>query len=299
MRIVAGLAAVASAAAAAASVPAGGQVTALDAAGASVAWAATARGCVRIGLWRKDVRGLTTLARRCFVGTSTGSGVTTVSVAGERVAWLEYTGGNIREWSLYTASVYARKPRLLQFQPRDVDEPSPIVLGAAFESLLPYAVGRTVVVLRPDGSRRYSWTAPARVVALAAGAQRVGALLENGHLVVLSPNGAVEREHRFARGVVKSFSVGSTRTVIGFEAGVFNGGRELRVPRGARLAGHYGDVAAYVHRGQVRGLRLTDGRDVLLARGTFARFGRRGLAYASGVTVSHRAAPLVAAAFLP
>ena len=52
----------------------------------------------------------------------------TVSIAGRRAVWLHYTGGN-REWSLFTATTRAPRPRQLAFIPRDVDEPAPIVLG--------------------------------------------------------------------------------------------------------------------------------------------------------------------------
>jgi hypothetical protein len=66
----------------------------------------------------------------------------------------------------------APEARLLRFVSRDVDAPSPIVLGAGdssrFGSLLPYAVDRTVYTVGANGRAGLLWEAPATVVALAA-----------------------------------------------------------------------------------------------------------------------------------
>ena len=61
--------------------------------------------------------------------TSTGTGIAGIESSAARVLWLSYTGGNTREWSLYTATTSARKGRLLRFVARDVDGPPGIVLG--------------------------------------------------------------------------------------------------------------------------------------------------------------------------
>jgi hypothetical protein len=91
------------------------------------------------------------------------SGRAAVSIAGSRVLWLHYTGGNIREWSLFTATASAPSPLRLRSVARDVDAAAPIVLGEGDSragALLPYAVDRRVVVCgetaraRSTGPRR-------------------------------------------------------------------------------------------------------------------------------------------------
>ena len=60
-------------------------------------------------VWNLTTRAVTTLGRTmpCDEG-STGTGIAAVSIAGSRVLWLHYTGGNIREWRLFTATTTRR-----------------------------------------------------------------------------------------------------------------------------------------------------------------------------------------------
>ena len=77
-----------------------------------------------------------------------------MSVTESRALWLTYTGGNTREWSLWTKRGTARATRI-ELEAADVDGPAPIVLGRAWEGSLPYAVGRTIVV---NGAAVGSWS---------------------------------------------------------------------------------------------------------------------------------------------
>jgi hypothetical protein len=69
----------------------------------------------------------------CSESPSTGSGVTDLAVANDRVAWLAYTGGHLRDWILYTATPTLPTGRQLELREVDVDAPPPIVLGTGSE----------------------------------------------------------------------------------------------------------------------------------------------------------------------
>jgi len=154
-------------------------VTALAADAARVAFASDCE----VRLWTPAARRAPRLGSLPCPRTSTGSGIAAVSLAGNRALWLHFTGGNIREWSLWTATPTSR-PKRLRFVAQDVDLPPPIVLGegdaSQFGDLLPYAVGDEVIVLRADGSRRFAWRAPGRVLDISA---------NSGQLAVLSADG--------------------------------------------------------------------------------------------------------------
>ena len=140
-----------------------GPVSAVGLAGTEVGYADEyRRGCHEVRRWDVATRGDVRVASHCFVSTSTGSGIATVSVAGGRALWLTYIGGNIREWSLWTKRGTARAKRIA-FKAADVDGPAPIVVGRAWDESLPYAVGSTIVVLSPNGSRKFSLDAPEAV----------------------------------------------------------------------------------------------------------------------------------------
>ena len=104
----------------------------------------------------------------CFVSTSTGSGVAGGSPSQARALWLTYTGGNIRDWSLWTkrrpgegeaARVSAGRRRRA-----GADHPRARLggLAAVRDRARPSSFS-----LR-TASRRFSCTAPDRVVELSA-----------------------------------------------------------------------------------------------------------------------------------
>src|SRR5215211_1192605 len=100
------------------SVAAPGPVTALAFDGTRVAYASgRSRGdCDRVRIWNLGTGRVAALGRRtsCAEG-STGTGIAAVSVAGPRVLWLHYTGGNTRDWSLFTATDPSPRPPRLRF----------------------------------------------------------------------------------------------------------------------------------------------------------------------------------------
>ncbi len=130
-----------------------GEVTPLGLTGRKVVFGAGVSPAeCRVKLWSISKASLTTFgvpkSPSCTIETSTGTGIAAVSVSLTRTVWVAYTGGNIREWSLFTATPSAPKPLRLRFTARNVDGPVPIVLGQGTSQGVPYAVNREIVLSR-------------------------------------------------------------------------------------------------------------------------------------------------------
>ena len=271
-----------------------GPVAALAAVGTEVSFAARVRpGCFEIRVWETADRGVRRYANHCFAATSTGSGVAAVTAADGRALWLTFTGGNIREWSLWTKSRTSRAKRI-RFVARDVDASPPIVLGSAWEGSLPYAVDRTIIVLGPNGARRFALTVPERVVFVSAHSRGYAAVLADGRVLTISSAGRVLRERAFEAGFVEA-AVLTARGMImttrdGLEIHYGESRQAFELPAGARFVGYSEGIAAYAIGRELRLLRLNGGVHttfrVLAAAGSRAQLGRRGIAYSSGVGVS-------------
>ncbi|MDX6399067.1 MAG: hypothetical protein QOJ43_2475 [Gaiellaceae bacterium] len=258
--------------------------------------------CHEIRLWNVADKSDRRLASHCFASTSTGSGVAAVAAVGGRALWLTYIGGNIREWSLWTKGRGAGAKRIA-FLAADVDGPAPILVGHAWESSLPYAIGRTVIVLAPNGSRRFTLTAPDRVVALTAHSRGYAAVLANGHVLTISPEGKVLRELPFEPGFAQAAVLAApgllVKTADGLEIRKGDAIRQISLPRGARFLGYSEGIVAYGTGRQLRLRQVTGDRDWLLrtlAPGFQAELGRRGIAYASGRTLGFTAWALLGSA---
>lgn len=282
------------------SLSAPGPVTALAADGERVAFAAGrgAGDCDRVRIWNPRSGRVVRLGRTtaCVV-TSTGTGIAAVSIAGRRVLWLHYTGGNIREWSLFTATETAPKPRRLRFASADADSAPPIVVGDGDASrlgdLLPYAVGREVIALRANGSRRFAWSAPGRVVALSALGGELAVASEGGRMTVLDLAGRVLREESYAGEISALELTGAGVLVQRGRTLEHRGGSGAPwvalLPAGARLVDAAGTTdALYVVRGLVRARRIGASRDVVVGRGAFAQVEGLRLATASGRKLTAR-----------
>jgi hypothetical protein len=246
------------------------------------------RGCHEVRLWNIASRGDRRLASHCFVSTSTGSGVAGAIATEGRALWLTYTGGNIREWSLWTKGRLA-KARRIAFLAADVDGPPPVILGSVWEGSLPYAAGRTIVVLAPNGSRRFTYTAADRVVFLSAHSRGYAAVLANGSVLTFSTIGKLIRERPFAPGAAQSAVLAAPGLIVETAAGLEIHGigavRTIPLPAGARFLGYSEGIAAYGTGRELRLRRLANGRDRLFRRlepQFHAQLGRRGLAYGSG-----------------
>jgi hypothetical protein len=182
-----------------------------------------------------------------------------VELAGARLLWLAWGGGNTREWQLYTATPTSAKPRLLRFIPRDADAPAPIVLGPGDGKLLAFATGKDVVALRPDGSRAFAWTAPASVTALAEHGMHVAVALATGEVDVVA-DGQVVRSATFT-GSASAVGFGRSALVAQVGRGLATIAHTYPLPARAVLQDVQGDLAAYIADGTARLLRLSSGAE--------------------------------------
>jgi hypothetical protein len=223
----------------------------------------------------------------CAEGPSTGSGVTDIAVANDRVLWLAYAGGNLRDWILYTATPTARTERRLEFEEVDVDAPPPIVLGTASEWVLPYAVGSTVKVLSFNGRRLYTWQAPGQVTNLTSYGHEVAVFVRGGHCYVLDPTGKVVQTYTFRPGAVQEFALGGRGLVVELPGGrieVRNGSRVhlFSIPARGRMLDYAGGILLYKLGADLRGRLLFRGKDGALRTATFGAVETNGLSYALG-----------------
>lgn len=262
-----------------------------------------ARDCDRVSIWITSQQRLVKLGRRTHCeATSTGSGIAAVTIARNRAVWLHYAGGNIREWSLWTATTTNRGPRRLAFATSGPDAPSPIVIGGGDfdrrqgfdDDVLPYAVGRKVVVLTAVGARSYTWDAPSRVTALDSDPGVLAVAVEDGRIFVLEEGK-----------VVRTFpgTTAATRVGIGVDGIAAQRGRNLEVvssdggtQRRALRAGEQASFgsgwgAALLYRGRIRVVRLGDGTPVTSVAGSAAALDNSRFTYASGRRVTSRLLP--------
>ncbi len=292
------VASIASAAAADRSVTSPGQVRALARSGYSVAFLSGpyAGHCgPHVELWSLVTRSVYRLGRRtdafCREAPSTGSGIADIAVAGTRALWLEYAGGNLRDWVLQTATTTRPRERELEFEEVDVDAPPPIVLGVASEQVMPYSVGSTVKVLRANGSRAFIWNAPGRVTNTTSYNANVAVFVAGGRCYVLSPAGTVQQTYTFAPGSVQEFALAGRGLVVQLTGGkvqIRNGSavKSLALPRGARMLDFAEGIVLYQLGRQIRARRASTGKDVFLRNATSAVLEHNGLTYAVGRRVS-------------
>ena len=284
-------------------------VTAVASSGAVVAFATgpTSRDCDRVRRWNLGTRGIVRLGqpRPCGDATSTGRGLAGLAVAHARALWITYVGGNIREWSLWTATPGKPTPRLVSSAARDVDDPQPLVIGGSDKALLPWAIDATVTGLRSDGARVFRTTLASPVRALATGAGQVAALLADGHVVVLAGDGTMVRDYAYAPGDVRAVALGGVGVLVQRRHGVLDvrkgaAARTIELPSTALMLDFAEGVLLYSVGAQLRGRKLSTGRDVLVRIAPTpvqATLDASGLVYADGRRVRFVPTRAVAAAF--
>jgi hypothetical protein len=247
----------------------------------------------RVLFWDLVSKGLYPLGRHpdqlCAEGPSTGSGVTDIAVAADRVVWLAYAGGNLRDWILYTATKTRPTERQLEFKEVDVDAAPPIVLGTGSDSVLPYAVGSTVKVLAADGHQLYTWQAPGarRVTNMTSYGQQVAVFVTGGKCYVLAPSGAVLQTYTFRPGSVQEFALGLRGVVVQLPRGrieVHNRThvQAFTIPAQAKMLDYAGNILLYRLGATLRGRFLFGGQDGALRTAPLGAVETNGLSYASG-----------------
>jgi hypothetical protein len=291
-------ASVASAASADRNVTSPGTVQALARSGYSVAFLSgpTKGHCgPQVRLWNLVNGGVYPLGRHtdavCNEGPSGGSGVSDIAVAGNRALWLAYAGGNLTDWTLYTATTTRPTERMLEFKEVDAGAPSPIVLGTASEQVLPYSLGATVKVLKANGAKAYTWQAPGPVTNSTAHEREVAAFVKGGKCYVLSPGGTVTATYTFPAGAVQEFALSGVGLVVQLPHGkveIHKGAsvKTVQLPAAARMLDYDGGIILYKLGKQIRGRRVFNGKDTFLRYGRFGVLEHNGLSYAAGKRVS-------------
>lgn len=241
-------------------------VTAVAVDAGRVAYASGRAGgdCNRVRVWNLATRGVTRFPRpTTCVQTSTGNGISGLAIAGTRVLWVHYVGGNFRDWTLWTATTMKPKPLRLRRITREADSPAPIVVGdgdtGRLGDILPYAVDSEVIALRTNGARRFAWTAPARVTALSALDGELAVASAGGVVTVLDATGDVLRTETYASEVQAVEITGDALVVQRgrtLELRGAGGPRTWTLPARARLDDAQGSRVYYVTGGQIRELRL-------------------------------------------
>ena len=183
---------------------------------------------------------------------------------GGRALWLTYIGGNIREWSLWTKGPQ-REGAANRLPDSRCRRPGARDPRGVWEGSLPYATGNKIVVLAPNGSRRFTLTAPDRVVSLSAHSRGYAAVLESGHVLTISLAGKLLREREFEPGFVQDAVLAAPGLIVKTPTAleIHNGDatRLIPLPQGSRFLGYSEGIAAYGIGRQLRLKRIANGKD--------------------------------------
>jgi hypothetical protein len=258
--------------------------------------------CARIGLWNTATNRRFALDAReqCLEPASTGQGVWDVSIATRRVLWITYAGGNIREWTLWTATTTRRAPRQLRFVARDVDAAPPIVLGPGTNYAVPYAVDREIVYLADDGKALFRTAVSAPVRALTSHRLTrprrpadVVALLASNELIGLDETGAEVFRAAVPAGV-SAIAYDDRRSILYQLGNVVHADREdVALPAGAVMVDASRGVILWTRAGDLGVTSMATRASRLLVDGSRAKpvvgqLELGGLAWASGHQVRWR-----------
>lgn len=263
--------------------------------------------CAHLKLWNTASRGLwrfgDSTTRACREEPSTGSGIAAVATSGERVFWVTFAGGNIRESTLWTATPGRRSPRRLADASSDADSVEPaIVLGDGSRDGVAYAVGDTITFVADSGARRFRRRVEGRVRHLVAGegpgAARVAAALVDGRVVTLALDGRILATSPPGPAVT-ALELGPAGPVVQRGGSVSVGDRTVVLPAGALMLDALRERVVYARGAEVRSRIVTTGVDVLLRRiavGTLLRpefaVDHGGTAWADGSTIRWTASEL-------
>ena len=274
-------------------------VLALAADGPRIAYASgrSASDCNRVFVWNLTTRGVSRLGRKTHCEqTSTGNAISGIAVAGKRVVWAHFVGGNTRDWTLWTATTSRPAPTLLGSASVAADDAAPILVGngetGGSDDLLSYAVRNDVTGLRSNGARAFRWRSPTTVTAIASDGSRVGVGRRDGSVVLLDEFGVVLDVFFAGQGgsPVEALALSSGRLYVqrGNTLVLAKGDepdRSLTLPGGSRLVDAEADRALVVSRqGIVRTVQFRPDRVVVrsVGAGRFGQLERGYTALASG-----------------
>ena len=221
----------------------------------------------RVAVWQPSTRSLAPIgASPCSQSLSTGAGIYSVALAGTRVAYVQYGGGNTRELQLESKTLSARRPATIASASFSLDELSGTYLGriAGDGSLLAFDAWNVCPACAGNAGPQPDRAAVWRIAGSGAcpnaglGSALLCTLVQSGFgtlrllsaaagsLALLEPDGSVA--------VVTA--AGATKTTIPFAAG------ELRA---ARLDSDGRTLAALVASGGRNALGVYDSSGTLEA----------------------------------
>jgi len=218
--------------------------------------------------------------------TSTGRGVTQIAVAGTRIAWIVNMGGNTESADvLYSASVPKPREKLVATVLRTgdvdgalaggwlgglvgggdriaVDQFATSAAGTIVKATLRRLDGQLTTIAAGSGTLRAAALDGHRIAVLRADQKVALYDTETGRLLLtVTPSSAREVALRKDYVVVLT----RTRTIEIFNARTGAPVRALRVAAGAAKLDAHSGIAAYAVGRTVHLLRLSDGKDVVLA----------------------------------
>ena len=237
--------------------------------------------CDHVELWDTDVKGIWRFGKPgpCTNVGSTGAGISALGVSQHRVLWVRFNGGNLRDWELMTATTTQKAPKRLRFVEQDVDLPSPFVIGDSTGGLgIPYAAGKEVVLLGPNGAAVFKRVEPAAITAVAAGhgpqGAAVAALRETGEVDLLKADGSTAWTVPYPPGAVKAIALAPIGLVVQLQASVEirkpTTSSSVTLPAGARMIDFAEGGILYALDGEVRSFKASNGADALLLKGSAA-----------------------------
>ncbi len=256
--------------------------------------------CWHAELWNAAANKATHLGKK--VACVASGGIRGPALLGNRALWATNIGGNLRDWTVWTATTTSPTPKALAtINAVDAADPDPVVIGAAGVGIVAYAVGKAVTGLRANGSTAWKWTAPAAVSQIGSG-DAFGQGIEVTE--VFTADGAATAIDGAGTVAVKGNQGGATAfcisagQLIGIKGATLvlagNTPKLFPLPANARLVGCLSDVALYRVGATVRGIRLSTGKDAVLLKGTkVVAISPQGLAWATKSTLHWR--PLAAA----
>ena len=259
--------------------------------------------CFHAELWNAAANKATHLGKK--VACQAPGGIRGPGAIGNRAVWATNVGGNLRDWTVWTATTTSPVPKALAtLNGADASDPDPVVIGRAGAGIVAYAVGVKITALRANGSTAWTQTAAARAIVLASG----DAPGYTGITSAISADGTATIIDAAGNVIVKGTSSSATdecllRTgAIGIVPGLIvntgtNPVTKFIVPKSAKLLACAAGVVIYRVGSTIRGIRIATGKTATLLTGTkVAAISPKSLAWATGSVLHWRPA---ATAFAP
>jgi hypothetical protein len=263
--------------------------------------------CFHAELWNAVSNKVTHFGKK--VTCQAPGGIRGPSVIANRAVWATNVGGNLRDWTVWTATTTAPVPKALAtVQGADASGPDPVTIGRSGAGIVAYAVGTKITALRANGSTAWVQTAQAPVRLLATGDTpgKPGvtlAISRDDSVIVVDAAGNIITKGTGA-GVTDECLLGEG--VVGQTDGFIintstNPPTKFPVPKQAKLLDCAAGIVIYRVGSSIRGIRLATGKTAKLVTGPkkgliVAAISPKGLAWAIGPTLHWRPA---ATAFAP